>query len=216
MINGVATKVILDDYILRALREDITNEDISTAAVMRSAVPVHVDLLSKQDGVLCGIDVFERVFQLLDEHVIFTAHFRDGDRVRAGDRIGVLAGDGRAILSGERTALNFLQRMSGIATLTRSMTEELTGFSTKLLDTRKTTPNMRPFEKYAVKTGADTITAIICRTAFSSKTITSVPPVRSIRRFVWQKSMHPLSEKSKSRWRHSRCSMKLSKPAQIL
>lgn len=153
MINGVVTKVILDDYILRALREDITSEDISTAAVMRTAVPVHVDLLSKQDGVLCGIEVFERVFQLLDEHVIFTSYFRDGDRVRAGDRIGVLAGDGRAILSGERTALNFLQRMSGISTLTRSMTEELIGFPTKLLDTRKTTPNMRPFEKYAVKTG---------------------------------------------------------------
>lgn len=153
MSNGVTSKIILDDCILRALKEDITNEDITTCSVMRKAVPVTVDLICKQDGILCGLDVYKRVFELLDDHFIFTAFFEDGDRVLAGNIVGTLKGDGRAILSGERTALNFLQRMSGIATLTRSMADELTGFPTQLLDTRKTTPNLRPFEKYAVKTG---------------------------------------------------------------
>lgn len=143
----------MDDYIRSAIKEDIPNEDISTRAVMPQAVAVHVDLICKQDGVVCGLQVFERVFKILDEKIIFTPYFADGDKVRAGDKIGVLAGDGRIILSGERTALNFLQRMSGIATLTRSMADELEGFSTKLLDTRKTTPNMRIFEKYAVRVG---------------------------------------------------------------
>lgn len=143
----------MDDYIRSAIKEDIPNEDISTRAVMPQAVAVHVDLICKQDGVVCGLQVFERVFKILDEKIIFTPYFADGDKVRTGDKIGVLAGDGRSILSGERTALNFLQRMSGIATLTRSMADELEGFSTKLLDTRKTTPNMRIFEKYAVRVG---------------------------------------------------------------
>jgi len=145
--------IITDDYIRSALKEDITSEDISTRAVMPQAVAVHVDLISKQDGVVCGLQVFERVFKILDEKIIFTPYFADGDKVRAGNKIGVLAGDGRIILSGERTALNFLQRMSGIATLTRSMADELEGFSTRLLDTRKTTPNMRIFEKYSVRIG---------------------------------------------------------------
>jgi len=143
----------MDDYIRSAIKEDIPNEDISTRAVMPQAVAVHVDLICKQDGVVCGLQVFERVFKILDEKIIFTPYFADGDKVRTGDKIGVLAGDGRSILSGERTALNFLHRMSGIATLTRSMADELEGFSTKLLDTRKTTPNMRIFEKYAVRVG---------------------------------------------------------------
>ncbi len=153
MSNGSVLTIITDDYIRSALREDITNEDISTLAVMPEPAAAHVDLLCKQDGVVCGLPVFERVFKLLDDHVIFTSYFQDGDAVRAGDKVGVLAGDGRIILSGERTALNFLQRMSGIATLTRSMVQELKGSSTRLLDTRKTTPNMRIFEKYAVRIG---------------------------------------------------------------
>ena len=153
MSNGSGMTIITDDYIRSALKEDITSEDISTRAVMPQAVAVHVDLISKQDGVVCGLQVFERVFKILDEKIIFTPYFADGDKVRAGNKIGVLAGDGRIILSGERTALNFLQRMSGIATLTRSMADELEGFSTRLLDTRKTTPNMRIFEKYSVRIG---------------------------------------------------------------
>lgn len=153
MSNGLNATIITDEYIRSALKEDITNEDISTQAVMPEAIAVHVDLICKQDGVICGLSVFERVFKILDEKVIFTPRFKDGDLVRTGDKIGVLAGDGRVILTAERTALNFLQRMSGIATQTRSMTGELEGFSTRLLDTRKTTPNMRVFEKYAVRTG---------------------------------------------------------------
>ena len=153
MSNGLEMTIITDDYIRSAIKEDITNEDISTQAVMPHAVAVHIDLICKQDGVVCGLQVFERVFKLLDDKVIFTAYFKDGDKVRSGDKIGVLAGDGRTILSGERTALNYLQRMSGVATLTRSMADELQGFSTRILDTRKTTPNMRIFEKYAVRVG---------------------------------------------------------------
>ncbi|MBN1891335.1 MAG: carboxylating nicotinate-nucleotide diphosphorylase [Clostridiales bacterium] len=153
MSSGLSATIITDEYIRSAIKEDITSEDISTEAVMPEAVAVHVDLICKQDGVICGLSVFERVFKILDEKVIFTPYFQDGDLVRSGDKIGVLAGDGRVILTAERTALNFLQRMSGIATLTRSMVGELEGFSTRLLDTRKTTPNMRVFEKYAVRTG---------------------------------------------------------------
>lgn len=153
MNNGLSLSITADDCIRSAIHEDITSEDISTQSVMPGAVAVHADLLCKQDGIVCGLTVFERVFKILDEKVIFTPYFQDGDRVRSGDKVGVLAGDGRVILSGERTALNFLQRMSGIATLTRSMADELQGFSTRLLDTRKTTPNMRLFEKYAVRVG---------------------------------------------------------------
>jgi len=141
---------------MRALREDITSDDVTTQAIMPEPFMVTVDLICKQDGVLCGLDVFERVFQMLCDNSSFRANFKDGDEIRKGDVIGVLVGDGRAVLSGERTALNFLQRMSGIATLTRSMVKELEGYSTKLLDTRKTTPNMRPFEKYAVRIGGGT------------------------------------------------------------
>ena len=156
MNNGVLNTILWDDYIMRALREDITSDDVTTQAIMPKPFMVTVDLICKQDGVLCGLDVFERVFQILCDNSSFRANFKDGDEIHKGDVIGVLVGDGRAILSGERTALNFLQRMSGIATLTRSMTKELEGFSTKLLDTRKTTPNMRPFEKYAVRIGGGT------------------------------------------------------------
>lgn len=153
MINGVTIKVNIDDCLRRALQEDITGEDVSTNAVMREKKNGRAQLICKQDGVLCGLEIFERVFQLLDENTMFKTDFKDGDFVQKGELIGVVSGDIRAILSGERTALNYLQRMSGIATFTREMAAELAGSRTKLLDTRKTTPNMRVFEKYAVKVG---------------------------------------------------------------
>lgn len=153
MINGVTQKLNLDTYILNALKEDITSEDVTTNAVMRSAVTGSADLICKQDGIICGLDIFKRVFELLDETSSFKSHFKDGDFVKNGDLLGVISGDIRALLSGERTALNYLQRMSGIATFTNEFASELKDFKTKLLDTRKTTPNMRPFEKYAVKVG---------------------------------------------------------------
>lgn len=153
MINGVTIKVNIDDCLRRALQEDITGEDVSTNAVMREKKNGIAELICKQDGVICGLEIFERVFQLLDENTIFKTDFKDGDFIRKGELIGIVAGDIRVILSGERTALNYLQRMSGIATFTREMAAELAGSRTKLLDTRKTTPNMRVFEKYAVKVG---------------------------------------------------------------
>lgn len=156
MINGVTMKVNIDDYLKSALKEDITSEDVTTNAVMREAKNGIAELISKDDGIICGLEVFKRVFQLLDEEIFFKTEFQDGDTVKKGDLIGFVAGDIRAILSGERTALNYLQRMSGIATFTREMATELEGTGTKLLDTRKTTPNMRVFEKYAVKIGGGT------------------------------------------------------------
>lgn len=153
MLNGVTMKINIDDYILNALKEDITSEDVTTNAVMPDAGKGRAELLCKQDGILCGLSVFERVFQLLDDTFVFETGFQDGDQVKKGDLIGTVTGDIRALLTGERTALNYMQRMSGIATFTRSFTKELEGYKTKLLDTRKTTPGMRPFEKYAVKVG---------------------------------------------------------------
>lgn len=153
MLNGVTQKINIDDYILNALKEDITSEDVTTNAVMRESKQGKADLICKQDGIICGLTVFQRVFELLDETSKFTTTFQDGDSVKKGDLLGVITGDIRALLSGERTALNYMQRMSGIATFTRQFVVELEGYKTKLLDTRKTTPNMRPFEKYAVKVG---------------------------------------------------------------
>jgi len=146
-------KLNADELILQALREDISSEDVTTNAVMREAQKGEAQLICKQDGVLAGLFVFQRVFELLDETVSVVFHFADGDKVKKGDLIGVVTGDIRAILSGERTALNFLQRMSGIATYTSSIAVLLEGSKVKLLDTRKTTPNMRIFEKYSVKIG---------------------------------------------------------------
>ena len=142
-----------DELILQALREDITSEDITTNSVMPHYQAGEVDLICKQDGVIAGLEVFKRVFELLDEktEVIFSC--KDGDTVRKGEKIGLVRGDIRVLLSGERTALNYLQRMSGIATYTREIADLLAGSKTKLLDTRKTTPNMRIFEKYSVKVG---------------------------------------------------------------
>ena len=156
MINGVTMKINVDDYIINTLKEDITSEDVSTNAVMPENKNGKADLICKQDGIICGLDVFERTFKILDESSRFEANFKDGDEVKKGDLIGVIYGDIKAILSGERTALNYLQRMSGIATMTREYVNELKGYKTILLDTRKTTPNMRPFEKHAVTVGGAT------------------------------------------------------------
>ena len=156
MLNGVTMKINVDDYIINTLKEDITSEDVSTNAVMPEDKQGKADLICKQDGIVCGLDVFERTFKILDDTSRFEANFKDGDFVKKGDLIGVIYGDVKAILSGERTALNYLQRMSGIATMTREYVNELDGYKTVLLDTRKTTPNMRPFEKHAVKVGGAT------------------------------------------------------------
>ena len=153
MINGVTMAINIDEYLMNALKEDITGEDVSTNAVMPEARQGKVDLICKEDGIICGLEVFERVFKLLDSDVVFETQLKDGDEVKYGDLMGVVKGDIRALLSGERVALNYFQRMSGIATFTHSLAKELEGFSTKLLDNRKTTPNMRPFEKYAVTVG---------------------------------------------------------------
>jgi len=153
MINGVTLKLNMDDYILNALKEDITSEDVSTNAVMRDYVVGEVELICKEDGIICGLEVFERVFTLLDDNTEFDCKFIDGQAVENGQIIGILHGDIRVLLSGERTALNYLARMSGIATFTKSYVDQLKGYKTKLLDTRKTTPNNRIFEKYAVTVG---------------------------------------------------------------
>ena len=156
MINGVTMKINVDEYILNTLREDITSEDVSTNAVMPEDRQGRADLICKQDGIICGLDIFKRTFELLDSTSRFEAYFKDGDWVHKGDLLGVIYGDIKAILSGERTGLNYLQRMSGIATITKEYAKELEGYKTTLLDTRKTTPNMRPFEKYAVTVGGGT------------------------------------------------------------
>lgn len=152
-MNDLTEKLIMDRLIKQALEEDIGNEDVTTNSVMPEYKRGRVKLICKQDGVICGLNVFERVFKLLDEHTIIEIFVKDGDEVKKGQRIAMVSGDIRVLLSGERVALNFLQRMSGIATYTRSVAKLLEGSKTKLLDTRKTTPNMRVFEKYAVRCG---------------------------------------------------------------
>ncbi|MBP3330432.1 MAG: carboxylating nicotinate-nucleotide diphosphorylase [Clostridia bacterium] len=152
-MNNITMKLNADDLILNALKEDITSEDISTNSVMRHYQPGEVELICKEDGVIAGLEVFKRVFELLDADTKFEFSVTDGDKVKNGQKLGVVRGDIRVLLSGERTALNFLQRMSGIATYTRAIADMLDGTDTKLLDTRKTTPGMRIFEKYAVKVG---------------------------------------------------------------
>lgn len=152
-MNKVTMQLNADSLILQALSEDITSEDITTNAVMPSPKKGEVRLICKQDGIVAGLPVFERVFTLLDDTTKVEFHCQDGDEVKNGQLMAVVTGDIRVLLSGERTALNYLQRMSGIATYTRSIVRLLEGSKTKLLDTRKTTPNMRIFEKYAVKAG---------------------------------------------------------------
>ncbi len=152
-MNNITMKLNADHLILQALEEDITSEDITTNAVMRTYQLGTVQLICKQDGVIAGLEVFARTFQLLDPEVTVTFYVKDGDCVTNKQVLADVTGDIRVLLSGERTALNYLQRMSGIATYTRSIADLLKGSKTKLLDTRKTTPNMRVFEKYAVKVG---------------------------------------------------------------
>ena len=152
-MDNITMKMNADELIMMALREDITSEDITTNSVMKSYQKGIVELICKQDGILAGIDVFKRVFELLDNTTEFEMLAKDGDKIANGQLIGRITGDIRVLLSGERTALNYLQRMSGIATYTNQIASLLEGSKTKLLDTRKTTPNMRIFEKYAVKVG---------------------------------------------------------------
>lgn len=156
MINGVTMKINVDEYIINTLKEDITSEDVTTNAVMPDNKRGKAELICKDNGIICGLDVFERTFKILDETSRFERNFNDGDEVKKGDLLGVIYGDIKVILSGERTGLNYLQRMSGIATITNEYACELKNYKTVLLDTRKTTPNMRPFEKYAVTVGGGT------------------------------------------------------------
>ena len=153
MNDPITLKINADRYIRMALEEDITSEDLSTNCVMPEYQKGTVDLICKQDGIIAGLGVFKRVFELLDDTVEFDMKVNEGDFVKNGQLMAVVTGDIRALLSGERTALNYLQRMSGIATYTNSIVKLLEGSKTTLLDTRKTTPNMRIFEKYAVKVG---------------------------------------------------------------
>lgn len=152
-MNEITMKLNADHLIREALAEDITSEDITTNAVMPEARQGEVELICKQDGIVAGLGVFQRVFQLLDDSVSVEFYCQDGDEVVNGQKMATVTGDIRVLLSGERTALNYLQRMSGIATYTHSIAVLLEGARTKLLDTRKTTPNMRVFEKYAVRVG---------------------------------------------------------------
>ncbi len=152
-MDKITMKLNVDKYLLMALEEDITSEDVSTNAVMPEAQLGTVDLICKQDGVICGLDVYERVFYLLDPETKVELKVKDGENVKNGQLLATVTGDIRVLLSGERVALNYLQRMSGIATYTNEVASLLKGSKTTLLDTRKTTPNARIFEKYAVKVG---------------------------------------------------------------
>ena len=153
MYDPITMKLNVDPFILTALKEDITSDDVTTNSVMPTACKGEVDLICKEDGIICGLQVFARVFELLDDKVEIDFKVQDGDEVKKGQLMAKVYGDIRTLLSGERTALNYLQRMSGVATYTRSIAKLLEGTGIKLLDTRKTTPNNRIFEKYAVRVG---------------------------------------------------------------
>ena len=152
-MNSITMKMQADQLIRKSLQEDITSEDVSTNAVMPTEVKGTVDLIAKEDGIIAGLDVYARVFQMLDEKTEIDFKCKDGDEVKKGELMATLTGDIRVLLSGERVALNYLQRMSGIATYTRQVAKLLEGSKVTLLDTRKTTPNCRVFEKYAVRVG---------------------------------------------------------------
>ncbi len=152
-MNEITMKMNMDELILMALREDISSEDITTNSVMKEKKLGTVQLICKQDGIIAGLGVFKRTFELLDRDIEVKFYVKDGEPVQKGMVMGEVIGDVRVLLSGERTALNYLQRMSGIATYTNNVVKLLEGSKIKLLDTRKTTPNMRIFEKYAVKMG---------------------------------------------------------------
>lgn len=153
MFDRATMELNVEPLILGALREDITSEDVSTNCIMRDQCPGNVELICKQDGVICGLQVFERVFTLLDPETEVVTYVKDGDKVEKGQKLADIRGDIRVLLSGERTALNYLQCMSGVATHTRQIADLLEGTGIRLLDTRKTTPNNRVFEKYAVRIG---------------------------------------------------------------
>lgn len=153
MFDKVTMKLNVDPLLMSALREDITSEDVSANSIMREPQTGEADLICKEDGVICGLQIFQRVFELLDEETDTELYVKDGEHVKKGQLMAKVRGDIRVLLCGERTALNYLQRMSGIATYTSQVASYLEGSRTKLLDTRKTTPNNRIFEKYAVKTG---------------------------------------------------------------
>ncbi len=153
MLNPVTDVIVADELIKSALREDITSEDVSTNAIFKERTEGRVQLIAKAEGVICGLPVFRRVFELLDPQTAFEFYVKEGEAVKKGMLVAEITGDIRVLLSGERTALNYLQRMSGIATYTVQTVSLLKGSKAKLLDTRKTTPNMRIFEKYAVKIG---------------------------------------------------------------
>lgn len=152
-MNEITMRMQADQLIRMALQEDITSEDVSTNAVMPTATKGTVDLIAKEDGVVAGLEIYARVFTILDEKTEIDLHCKDGDEVKKGELMATVTGDIRVLLSGERVALNYLQRMSGIATYTRQVAKLLEGSNVTLLDTRKTTPNCRVFEKYAVRVG---------------------------------------------------------------
>lgn len=153
MFDPVTIKLNADPLLRSALNEDITSEDVSTNSVMPHAQAGEADLICKEDGIICGLQIFSRVFELLDENAQVECFVTDGEPVKNGQLIAKVTGDIRALLSGERTALNYLQRMSGIASYTHEVASLLEGTGIRLLDTRKTSPNNRLFEKYAVRTG---------------------------------------------------------------
>lgn len=153
MFDEVTLKISVDPLILSAIKEDITSEDVTTNSVMRGPQAGEADLICKQDGIICGLQVFARTFELLDSNTKVELFAKDGDEVKKGQLMAKLHGDIRVLLCGERTALNYLQRMSGIATYTNQIVKLLEGTGIKLLDTRKTSPNNRIFEKYSVRVG---------------------------------------------------------------
>lgn len=155
MLDGFINNINVDEHILNAIKEDITSEDVTTMAIMKEKQQGEVQLICKEDGILAGLSVFRRTFELIGKIEMQTS-YKDGNEVKKGEIIASIRGDIRVLLSGERTALNYLQRMSGIASFTHELVEELKGTKTTLLDTRKTTPGMRVFEKYAVKVGGGT------------------------------------------------------------
>ena len=152
-MNPITMQLVADKYIKMALEEDISSEDVSTNAVMPEYKKGDVQLICKEDGIIAGLQIFERVFTMLDPQTTVEFKVKDGEEVKKGQLLAVVTGDIRVLLSGERTALNYLQRLSGIATYTNSVAKLLEGSKTQLLDTRKTTPGMRVFEKYAVRIG---------------------------------------------------------------
>lgn len=153
MFDPITLKLTVDPLIESALKEDVTSEDVTTNSVMPERTMGQVDLICKEDGVICGLQVFARAFELLDETTEIKLFVKDGEQVKAGQLMGTVTGDIRVLFVGERTGLNYLQRMSGIASYTNSIAKLLEGSKVKLLDTRKTTPNNRIFEKYAVRVG---------------------------------------------------------------